>query len=128
PAALGYPRSLPWALPWSKMHRPSARLGSPMTSPRSIINEPMAAIGFSRALPRRRDFASLPDRRRLQAGAAGYGAGANRHRGRAPLLSPSERAAGARARGRVARRARAGIRRAARPLRLRQLDAPLPHR
>src|SRR5262249_42161047 len=107
PADLGYPRSLPWALPSSKMHRPSARLGWPMTLPPSITNEPTAAIGFLRALPRRRDFASLPDRRRRRAGAAVHGAGANRHRGREPLLSPPEWAAGARAGGRVARRARA---------------------
>src|SRR6266511_4192625 len=49
---------------------------------------------------------------RRRARAAGHGAGANRHRGREPLLSAADRAAGARARGRLARRARTRIRRA----------------
>jgi len=72
-----------------------------MTSPRSINSGSALAIAFLRALPRRRDFASLPDRRRRRAGAAGHGAGENNHRRREPLLPSTERAAGARARGRI---------------------------
>src|SRR5262249_45097740 len=103
------------------MRRPSPRLGPPPMRLPGLISGPAIAIAFFRALPRRREFASLPDRRRRRAGAAGHGAGANHYRGREPLLSSTERAAGARTRGRVARRARAGIRPAARTLRLRPL-------
>ena len=53
---------------------------------------------------------------------------ADRHRGCSPSLPAAARPAGARARGRVARGAPARIRRAARPVRLRQVDPALSAR
>ena len=77
-------------------------------------------------------LACAPVRRR--GGAAGHGAGADRHCRGEPPLSTAQWAAGARPRGRLARRGRPRIRCAARPFRLRQVDAAVsdwrlpPHR